>query len=67
MRRKKEEHGHEIKISWRPVRCPKCGRKIMDAVTDIKIQFTALAMGRYPDFIIKCRHCGASIGVTKTE
>ena len=54
-----------MKAMWRPVRCPECGRKIMDAERSIKIQFTAPAAGRYPDFMIRCRHCGAGVGVTK--
>lgn len=33
MHRKKEEYGHEIKINWHPVRCPKCGRKLMGVVS----------------------------------
>lgn len=67
MRRKKEEQRHEIKTKMHPVRCPECGRKIMDVGIDTKIQFIPQAAGRYPDFMIKCRHCGAEIGVIKTE
>lgn len=67
MRRKKEEQKHEIKINMRPVRCPECGRKIMDVWIDTKMQFITPTTGRYPDFMIKCRHCGAEIGVIKTE
>lgn len=67
MRRKKEEQGHEIKTGMRPVRCPECGRKILDVGIDTKMQFVTPVMDRNPDFIIRCRHCGADIGVTKTE
>lgn len=67
MRRKKEERIHEIKKGMRPVRCPKCGQRIMDAGIDTKVQFIAPVTGRYPDFIVRCRHCGADIGVMKTE
>lgn len=67
MRRKKEEQKHEIKINMRPVRCPECGRKIMDVWIDTKMQFITPTTGRYPDFMIKCRHCGVEIGVIKTE
>lgn len=51
----------------RPVHCPKCGRRIMDAGIDTKMQFITPVKDRYPDFMIKCRHCGADIGVIKTE
>ncbi|MDO4306939.1 MAG: hypothetical protein Q4C77_08895 [Eubacteriales bacterium] len=67
MRRKKEEQGHEIKTNMRPVRCPKCGQKIMDAKIDTKMQFITPVTDRNPDFIVRCRHCGADIGVIKTE
>ncbi|MCM1008159.1 MAG: hypothetical protein NC485_09550 [Ruminococcus flavefaciens] len=67
MRRKKEEQRHEIKTGMRPVHCPKCGKRVMDAGIDTKMQFIAPEKGRYPDFMIKCRHCGADIGVIKTE
>lgn len=67
MRRKKEEQGHEIKTNMRPVRCPKCGRKILDAGTDTKMQFISPVTNRNLDFIIRCKHCGADIGVIKTE
>lgn len=67
MRRKKEEQGHEIKTNMRPVRCPECGWKVMDVGIDTKMQFITPTMGRYPDFMIKCRHCGMEIGVIKTE
>lgn len=67
MRRKKEEHNDEIKKNMRPVRCPECGGRMMDAGIDTNVQFYTPAKGRYPDFIIKCRHCGAEIGVMKTE
>ncbi|MCI8694060.1 MAG: hypothetical protein HFH91_15290 [Lachnospiraceae bacterium] len=67
MRRKKEEQRHEIKTGMRPVHCPKCGKRVMDAGIDTKMQFIAPVKSRYPDFIIKCRHCGADIGVIKTE
>lgn len=67
MRRKKEERNDEIKRYLRPVRCPECGGRIMDAGIDTKVQFFTPAKNRYPDFMIKCRHCGADIGVIKTE
>nr|DAY94024.1 MAG TPA: Transcription initiation factor IIE, alpha FINGER, Transcription [Caudoviricetes sp.] len=67
MRRKKEETADEIKAKMRPVRCPQCGCRIMDAVEGTKAQFITSSMDRYPDFMIKCRHCGAEIGVIKTE
>lgn len=67
MRRKKEEHNDEIKKNMRPIRCPECGGRMMDAGIDTNVQFYTPAKDRYPDFIIKCRHCGAEIGVMKTE
>ncbi len=51
----------------RPVRCPKCGQRLMDAGFDTKVQFITPETDRYPDFIVRCRHCGADIGVIKTE
>ncbi len=65
MCRKKEEWKHEIKKHMRPVRCPKCGGRIMDARIDTKVQFITPSMGRCPDFILKCGRCGTEIGVEK--
>lgn len=65
--RKKEEQRHEIKSSMRPVRCPKCGQKIMDVKADAKMQLIAPMTERNPDFIMRCGHCGAEIGVITTE
>lgn len=62
---KKEEWKHEIKQCMRPLRCPKCGGRIMDAGIDTKVQFITPSMGRCPDFILKCRRCGAEIGMEK--
>lgn len=67
VRRKKEEYTHELREKRRPLCCPKCGWRIMDAVAGTKAQFITPQKGRYPDFIVKCGHCGAEIGVTKTE
>ncbi|WP_390439043.1 hypothetical protein [Lactonifactor longoviformis] len=67
MRRKKEERYDEIKRNMRPVRCPECGSRLMDAGADTKVQFFTPAKGRYPDFVIKCGHCGAKVGVMKTK
>lgn len=67
MRRKKEDHTYGLKRNMRPVRCPQCGRRIMDAVEGTKAQLLTPAQGRYPDFIVKCGHCGAEVGVIKTE
>ncbi len=67
MCRKKEAWKHEIKKRMRPVRCSKCGGRIMDAKIDTKVQFVTPSMGRCPDFILKCDRCGAEIGVVKIE
>lgn len=67
MRHKKEDQYHEMKINIRPVRYPKCGRKIMDAGTDTLIRLISPTLDRYPDFVIKCRHYGVKVGVMKTE
>lgn len=67
MCRKKEAWKHEIKKRMRPVRCPKCGGRIMDAKIDTKVQFITPSMGRCPDFILKCDRCGTEIGVVKIE
>lgn len=65
MCRKKEEWKHEIKKRMRPVRCPKCGGRIMDARIDTKVQFIPPSTGHCPDFILKCNRCGAEIGTVK--
>ncbi|MDD2981668.1 MAG: hypothetical protein PHN80_17160 [Hespellia sp.] len=67
MRRKKEEQSHGLNKRLRPVYCPKCGWKIMDAVEGTKTQMTIPWKGRYPDFYVKCGHCGVEIGISKTE
>lgn len=67
MRRKKEEQTDGLKKNMRPVCCPKCGRRIMDAVSGTKTQLIIPRRCRYPDFIVKCGHCGTEIGVIKTE
>lgn len=51
----------------RPVRCPECGGRIMDAKINMKVQFVTPSMGWCPDFILKCDRCGAEIGVVKIE
>lgn len=67
MRRKKEEQRHEIKSGMRPVYCPKCGWKLLDAVKGTKTQIMIPHKGRYPDLCMKCGHCGAEVGIIKTE
>lgn len=67
MYRKKEEWGDEIKKHMRPVKCPKCGGRIMDARINSEVKLVTPLTGKCPDFIIKCRHCGAEIGVMKIE
>ena len=37
----------------------------MDVSLDTKMRFVTPKKGRHPDFIIKCWHCGAEIGVVK--
>ena len=66
MRRKKEET-YELKNKMRPSACPKCGRRIMDVALNTKMRVVTPKKGRYPEFIIKCWHCGAEIRVVKTE
>ena len=39
----------------------------MDAAFGTKTCLITPMKGRYPDFIVKCGHCGAEIGVVKTE
>lgn len=67
MRRKKEEQRHEIKADMHPVYCPKCGWKLLDAAKGTKTQTTIPYKGRYPDLYVKCGHCGAEVGIIKTE
>ena len=65
MRRKKEEYPDELKDDMRPVHCPVCGRRVLDAVLGTRTQLVTPLPGRYPDFIVKCGHCGAEVGVIK--
>lgn len=39
----------------------------MDAALDTKTQLITPVKGRYPDYYLKCGHCGAEVGVIKTE
>ena len=66
-RSKKEDEQHDVRDKMRPVYCPKCGWKMLDAVKGTKTQISFPYKGRYPDFYMKCGHCGAEIGITKTE
>lgn len=66
-RSKKEDEQNALTNRMRPVYCPLCGWKIMDAVYGTKTQTKIPRKGRYPDFYVKCGHCGAEIGITKTE
>ena len=65
--RKKEESNHDLKEKRKTVFCPKCGWRLMDATSAVKTQLVIPTKGRYPDYFIKCGHCGAEIGVKKTE
>ena len=67
MRRKKEGHSHEMMEEMRHVCCPVCGHRIMDAAISTQTQLVVPMEGRYPDFIIKCGHCGAKVGVARAE
>lgn len=64
---KKEAENNALTSRLRPVYCPLCGWKLMDAVYGTKTQTKIPRKGRYPDFYMKCGHCGAEIGITKTE
>lgn len=39
----------------------------MDSAPETKTRLITPVKGRYPDYYVKCRHCGAEIGVSKTE
>ena len=67
MRKRKGEDGNGLKSMRKPVCCPVCGWRIMDASAGIKTQLSIPWKGRYPDFYLKCGHCGAEIGISKTE
>lgn len=67
MRRKKEAHSHVLRKQRQILHCPNCGQRLMDSALDIRSQLFTQVNGRKPDYYIKCRHCGAEIGVTKTE
>ena len=66
-RKKKEDERNVLIYHRRPIHCPKCGRRFMDSAPEIKTRLTTPIKGRYPDYYVKCRHCGTEIGVTKTE
>ena len=42
-------------------------RRFMDSAPDTKSRLIIPKKGRYPDYYVKCGHCGAEIGVIKTE
>lgn len=67
MRRKKEDQTNGLMRKRRPVCCPKCGWRIMDAAWNTQTQLITPKKGRYPDYYVKCGHCGTEIGVIKTE
>ncbi len=67
MRRKKEAQANELNREMRPVRCPQCGCRMMDAVNGTKTQLLTPESDHRPDFVVKCRNCGAMVGVLKTE
>lgn len=67
MRRKKEERNYELRKKRRALCCPNCGWRLMDAALDTKTQLITPVKGRYPDYYLKCGHCGAEVGVIKTE
>ncbi len=67
MRRKKEAQNREKRKQRQILPCPNCGQRLMDSALDIKTQLFTPVKGRKPDYYIKCGHCGAEIGVTKTE
>ena len=64
---RKKGDANEIKRRVRHIRCPVCGYRVVDAPADTKVQLIAPVGSRNPDLIIKCGHCGAMIGVMKTE
>lgn len=66
-RDKEEDERYVLTNKMRPVYCPVCGWKIMDAVCGTKTQTKIPRKGRYPDFYVKCGHCGAKVGIIKIE
>ena len=66
-RSKKEVEQYELTDDRKPILCPKCGRRFMDSAPDTKSRLIIPKKGRYPDYYVKCGHCGAEIGVIKTE
>lgn len=66
-RSKKEDERNDLRDKMRPVYCPKCGWKMLDAIAGTKTQTSVPYKGRYPDYYMKCRHCGTEIGITKIE
>ena len=67
MRKKKEEHADELREKRHPILCPVCGWRIMDASWNTRTQLITPTKDRNPDYYLKCGHCGAEIGVIKTE
>ena len=64
---KKEAEGYDIRD-----KCVQCiarsvDGKLLDAVKGTKTQTKIPYKGRYPDLYMKCGHCGAEVGIIKTE
>ena len=64
---RKKGDANEIKRRVRHIRCPVCGHRMIDAPANTRVQLIAPAEVRNPDLILKCGHCGAMVGVMKTE
>lgn len=62
---KKEIKKCAAKTRRRQIKCPSCGKRIMDASHTTKTKFAAPAA--QPDFVMKCGCCGAEVGVIKLE
>ena len=65
MRRKKEAQNHDLKAQRKVLLCPGCGQRLLDSSLGIRSRLFTPVKGRKPDYYVKCRHCGAEVGVTK--
>ena len=65
MRRKKEAQNYDLKAQRKVLLCPGCGQRLLDSSLGIRSRLFTPVKGRNPDYYVKCRHCGAEVGVTK--
>jgi transcription elongation factor Elf1 len=65
VRRKKEAQKDDLNAQRKTLLCPGCGQRLLDSSLGIRSRLFTPVKGRKPDYYVKCRHCGAEVGVTK--